>query len=119
MRAALDQVFAIHAKTLNPDLVEYRDLLKNEKRIMQERCFKEEDLAKVERLFREFDTIGDKENAEKQMLILCNYPDNTGAQEAEYWGQYARFSLKYNMHCTAEHYLKQRYARSAKQEEIQ
>ena len=33
MRAALDTVFNTHAKLLNPDLVEQRELLKNEKRI--------------------------------------------------------------------------------------
>jgi hypothetical protein len=36
-----------------------------------------------------------------------------------YWEHYARFALKYNMPCTAEHYLKLRYARSAQQEALQ
>lgn len=99
MRAALDQVFAQNASRLNADIVEQRELLKSEKRIQIERSFKEERIAKAERLFREFDTIGDKENAEKQMLILCNQPNESGVIENEvgYWQQYARFALKYGM----------------------
>lgn len=98
--------------------MEQRDLLKTEKRIQVERSFKEGRIEKAERLFREFDTIGDRENAEKQMLILCNQPNEYGKIENEvnYWQQYARFALKYGIHSTGEYYLKKRYQVSITEE---
>jgi hypothetical protein len=60
-----------------------------ERRLLKQRAFEERDtLSKAERLFREFDTIGDQDNAEKQMLILCNTKNpSTGRveNEQEYW----------------------------------
>jgi hypothetical protein len=47
--------------------------VQEEKRRTQERSFKDESRRKkAERLFREFDTIRDHKEAEKQMIILCN-----------------------------------------------
>lgn len=52
------------------------------------------------------------------MLILCNQKNEAGQviNETEYWTQYARFALKYNMANTAEFYLRKRQVLSASQE---
>jgi len=47
----------------------------DDKRRLIAKCFVDEsDRTKAERLLREFDTIGDSEEAEKQLLILTTNP---------------------------------------------
>lgn len=104
-----------------------RDQVQEEKRKIQERAFKDESRRKkAERLFREFDTIRDHKEAEKQMIILCNSqmdPESTPeqakqwqAQQLEYYEQYARFSLKYHKFDTAEYYLRKKRDYTVSQE---
>ena len=91
--------------------MEQRDIFKSEKKRQLEYYFKEDARHKAERLYREFDTIRDVENAEKQMLILSTMKNAEGQVENErgYWLQYARFALRYGQHATAEYYIKKRY----------
>jgi hypothetical protein len=73
MKVALDIIFKHNITQLNPDIVQVRDQVQEEKRRIQERSFKDESRRKkAERLFREFDTIRDHKEAEKQMIVLCN-----------------------------------------------
>ncbi len=127
MRVALDLIFKHNATQLNPDLVQVREQVQEEKRRVAERCFRDETRRKrAERLFREFDTIGDHTEAEKQMVVLCNAHMDAEtshehnklwqAQVLDYQQQYARFSLKYSKHATAEYYLRQRLENTISQE---
>jgi hypothetical protein len=73
MKVALDLIFKHNATQLNPDIVQVREQVQEEKRRVQERSFKDESISKkAERLFREYDTIRDHKEAEKQMVVLCN-----------------------------------------------
>jgi hypothetical protein len=73
MKVALDLIFKHNATQLNPDIVQVREQVQEERRRVQERSFKDESISKkAERLFREYDTIGDHKEAEKQMVVLCN-----------------------------------------------
>lgn len=114
MRVAMDLIFRHHAGELNPDLVGGRETAGEERRRRAEKCWADEGLRqKAERLFREFDTIRDVENAERQMLILCTQEteDSVGDEISitDYWEQYSRFALQYpRLHKTAEYYLRLR-----------
>lgn len=73
MKVALDLIFKHNPTQLNPDIVQVREQVQEEKRRVQERSFKDENpYKKAERLFREFDTIRDHREAEKQMYFLCD-----------------------------------------------
>lgn len=88
MKVALDLIFKHNATQLNPDLVQVRDQVQEEKRRVLERTFKDESRRrKAERLFREFDTVRDHKEAEKQMIILCNSQMDPEAtpEQAKQW----------------------------------
>lgn len=129
MKVALDLIFKHNITQLNPDIVQVRDQVQEEKRRIQERSFKDESRRKkAERLFREFDTIRDHKEAEKQMIVLCNsemdpelspqQAQQWKEQQLEYFEQYARFSLKYHKFETAEYYLQKRLEYTVSQEVI-
>ncbi len=114
MRVAMDLIFRHHAGDLNPDLAGAREVAAEQKRLRVERCWADEGpRQKAERLFREFDTIRDVKNAERQMLILCTQQteDSVGDEMslADYWEKYSRFALQHpHLHSTAEYYLRMR-----------
>ena len=88
MRVALDLVFKHNVTQLNPDLVQVREQVQEEKRRVAERCFRDETRRKrAERLFREFDTVRDHAEAEKQMVVLCNshMDSEANAEHAKQW----------------------------------
>ena len=119
MRTALDLVFKYNSTNLHPDIAQAREVASEDKRRQREKCFVDQsDRAKAERLLREFDTIGDKDEAEKQLLMLCTAPQNKDSQ-AEYWEQYSRFALKYKKANTAEYYLRQKLNSTLAQEREQ
>ena len=119
MRAALDLVFKYNATNLHPDIAQAREVASEDKRRQRDRCFVDPSArTKAERLLREFDTIGDKDEAEKQLLILCTAPQNKDLQ-TEYWEQYSRFAMKYKNPSSAEYYLRQKLNSTLAQESEQ
>jgi hypothetical protein len=84
MKVALDLIFKHNATQLNPDIVQVREQVQEEKRRVQERSFKDENpYKKAERLFREFDTVRDHREAEKQMYFLCDIENLPECSESE------------------------------------
>ena len=95
MKTALDLVFKYQSTNIHPDIAQAREIATEAKLRQKEKCFGDQsEKSKAERLLREFDTISDKEEAEKQLLILCTAPENKELL-TEYWEQYAKFALKY------------------------
>jgi hypothetical protein len=106
MKTALDLVFKYNSTNLHPDIAQSRDISSEDKRKQKDRSFVDpSSRAKAERLFREFDTIRDKAEAEKQLMILCTSPENQDLQ-TDFWGSYSRFALSYDSPSTAEYYLR-------------
>ena len=66
MKTALDLVFKYNATNLHPDIAQAREVASEDKRKQREKCFVDQsERTKAERLLREFDTICDKDEAEK------------------------------------------------------
>lgn len=65
MKLTLNQVFDHHSNEYHKDLVVQKELLNEQVNNQFSLSFTEEPINKSQRLFREFDTIGDKNNAEK------------------------------------------------------
>jgi hypothetical protein len=66
MKTALNLVFQYNSTNLHPDLVQSREISQEDKKRQKDKTFKDPSArAKSERLLREFDTICDREEAEK------------------------------------------------------
>ena len=77
-----------------------KDYQKEQRQWLKKKNFNENEQEKYFRLYKEFDNIGDKDNAETQLLNLLHLTNNT-----DNWLEYFKFSIKYGMYLKAEECL--------------
>lgn len=90
MKITLDKAIDCERDNMHSDIVAAKDYQRDLKENLKKKNYRETEVEKYKRLYMEFDSIGDYENAEKN---IQNYVFKCDNEEA--WVEYSKLALKY------------------------